>query len=79
MNENDGKLAGLTREANEAHAQAQQCYKSGVENAISAGRALAKAKRHVQHGRWGAWLADQTEQPRIPIVPGVALSQRIMP
>ena len=53
----DPKLPGLAQEANEAHAEAQASFRSGVEHAVRAGRALAQAKARLAHGRWASWLA----------------------
>ena len=57
----DDKLARLAREANEAHAQAQDLFKRGTEHAMAAGKALLKAKAKLKHGAWGPWLAQNFE------------------
>ncbi len=47
-------LEGLAGRINEAHSLT-------VEHACRAGEWLLQAKRHVQHGEWQAWLADNVQ------------------
>lgn len=58
MIDNDDYLLGLAATANKAYAEAQVCFKSGVEHAMRAGRALIKAKAKLGHGAWYPWLAN---------------------
>lgn len=58
MTNPDVSLEAYAREANEAHNEAQESFRSGTEHARRAGRALIKAKAQVAHGGWSRWLAD---------------------
>lgn len=58
MQSHDTSLASLARLANQEHDQAQTCFRSGVQHAERARRALISAKGKLAHGQWTAWLAE---------------------
>lgn len=49
-------LKTLAAEANHRHAECETSYKTALEHAWYAGRALADAKAQLQHGEWLPWL-----------------------
>lgn len=55
------ELAGLASEINEEHRRCEEALRSGLAHALRAGELLEEAKRHVNHGEWGAWLAENFE------------------
>lgn len=51
----------LTEQINAEHRAVEDAARSAVEHAMNAGDMLAEKKASLQHGEWGAWLAQHFE------------------
>jgi hypothetical protein len=53
-----GDLASLAAQINQEHELAAAAWRDALTHARNAGAALIEAKAQLQHGQWGAWLAE---------------------
>ena len=58
---NATKLERIAAEINEAHAKCERALWDSVQGAIRAGELLEEAKAGIEHGDWGAWVAEHCQ------------------